>query len=431
MTGRQPGNHPQYPYYPKQNSNPNPFPNRWPPPPQLTREQHLENQRRSEERRRRYQESLPAPHERHRPQRHHEEQRRYNHEIQQQNQLKKQQEKEERQRKHQEKQHQEQLAKQERKHQKELKQQQQKEERERKQQERQEQQKLEKQERQRQNQLKQQQEKEERQRKQQLERQEKQHQNQIKQQQEKEERQRKQQLEKQERQRQNQLKQQQKQQQELERQRQNQILQKQKQEQERLAREEARKPKPPPPPPYDKELDEHYYHVDQLLDRTGPLANSSFVTGAAPKDLMRKTCKILVIGAGGLGCEILQNLALLGFADIHVIDMDTIDISNLNRQFLFREQDIGQPKAEVAAKFITARVPKVKVTPHYCKIQDKDDAFYMMFNLVVCGLDSVEARRWINATLVNLVDPENPESLKPLIDGGTEGMFMRLSFRRG
>ena len=45
----------------------------------------------------------------------------------------------------------------------------------------------------------------------------------------------------------------------------------------------------------------------------------------------------------------------------------------------------------------------------------------MQFNLVICGLDSVEARRWINATLVNMVDPENPESLKPLIDGGTEG----------
>lgn len=45
----------------------------------------------------------------------------------------------------------------------------------------------------------------------------------------------------------------------------------------------------------------------------------------------------------------------------------------------------------------------------------------MQFNLVICGLDSVEARRWMNATLVNLVDPENPESLKPMIDGGTEG----------
>lgn len=48
----------------------------------------------------------------------------------------------------------------------------------------------------------------------------------------------------------------------------------------------------------------------------------------------------------------------------------------------------------------------------------------MQFNLVICGLDSVEARRWINATLVNMVDSENPESLKPLIDGGTEGQLL-------
>ena len=58
---------------------------------------------------------------------------------------------------------------------------------------------------------------------------------------------------------------------------------------------------------------------------------------------------------------------------------------------------------------------------YHGKIQDKGDDYYMQFNLVICGLDSVEARRWINATLVNLVDPKVPESLKPLIDGGTEG----------
>lgn len=45
----------------------------------------------------------------------------------------------------------------------------------------------------------------------------------------------------------------------------------------------------------------------------------------------------------------------------------------------------------------------------------------MQFNIVVCGLDSVDARRWMSATLVNLVDPDIPESFKPLIDGGTEG----------
>lgn len=106
---------------------------------------------------------------------------------------------------------------------------------------------------------------------------------------------------------------------------------------------------------------------------------------------------------------------------------DTIDLSNLNRQFLFRHSDVGKSKAEVAAKFVEKRVKGVSITPHNCKIQDKDEEFYMQFNIVVCGLDSIEARRWINSMLVDLVDDENPESLKPLIDGGTEGIISDLN----
>uniref|UniRef100_A0A8H8CM39 NEDD8-activating enzyme E1 catalytic subunit n=1 Tax=Psilocybe cubensis TaxID=181762 RepID=A0A8H8CM39_PSICU len=164
-----------------------------------------------------------------------------------------------------------------------------------------------------------------------------------------------------------------------------------------------------------------YHHIDQVLNTPGPRTDPGFLAGDGVKDFLRNKAKILVIGAGGLGCEILANLALTGFKDIHVIDMDTIDISNLNRQFLFRQKDVGKPKATVAAQFIMNRVPGVKVTPYFGKIQDKDDDYYLQFDLVICGLDSVEARRWMNATLVNLVDPEKPDSLKPMIDGGTEG----------
>lgn len=162
-----------------------------------------------------------------------------------------------------------------------------------------------------------------------------------------------------------------------------------------------------------------WQHLDKILQRNGPFCDESFTSGNVEEILGR--WKILVIGAGGLGCEILKNLALSGFKDIHVIDMDTIDVSNLNRQFLFRQEDIGKPKAEVAAAFVMKRVKGVKITPYYGAIQDKGEDYYMQFNMVVCGLDSVEARRWINAILVDMVDMNNPESLKPLIDGGTEG----------
>jgi ubiquitin-activating enzyme E1 C len=100
---------------------------------------------------------------------------------------------------------------------------------------------------------------------------------------------------------------------------------------------------------------------------------------------------------------------------------DTIDVSNLNRQFLFRQSDVGKSKAEVAAKFVSRRVKGVKITPYNGKIQDKDEDYYMQFQVIVCGLDSIEARRWINAMLVGMVDWENSDSLKPMVDGGTEG----------
>ncbi|KAI8897158.1 hypothetical protein BC833DRAFT_594759 [Globomyces pollinis-pini] len=166
---------------------------------------------------------------------------------------------------------------------------------------------------------------------------------------------------------------------------------------------------------------ERWSHTYRYLETSGPFA----VDGFEPFDSDMKSffhdLKICVIGAGGLGCELLKNLAMTGYKDIHVLDMDTIDVSNLNRQFLFRQADVGHSKAEVAARFIMNRVPGCIVTPYFGKIQDKDDDFYSQFSIIVCGLDSVEARRWINAKVLELYDPEDPSTMIPIVDGGTEG----------
>ncbi|KAI9736902.1 MAG: hypothetical protein M1818_005953 [Claussenomyces sp. TS43310] len=164
-----------------------------------------------------------------------------------------------------------------------------------------------------------------------------------------------------------------------------------------------------------------WHYLDNIRKHAGSFTDEDYEDTNGLRVEAHERMKILVIGSGGLGCEILKNLALSGFKDIHVIDMDTIDVSNLNRQFLFRHSDVGSSKALVAARFVERRVKGVKITPHDCKIQDKDDAFYMQFGMVICGLDSIEARRWINSQLVEMVVDDDMDSLKPLIDGGTEG----------
>jgi ubiquitin-activating enzyme E1 C len=79
---------------------------------------------------------------------------------------------------------------------------------------------------------------------------------------------------------------------------------------------------------------ERWKDIDCFLTRQGGFS-SNFDLKNDPKKKLQES-KVLIIGAGGLGCDLLKNLALSGFKNIHIIDMDTIDISNLNRQFLFR-----------------------------------------------------------------------------------------------
>jgi ubiquitin-activating enzyme E1 C len=76
--------------------------------------------------------------------------------------------------------------------------------------------------------------------------------------------------------------------------------------------------------------------LNKLLTRPGKITGPDFEPDPALLEFLQNDARVLCVGAGGLGCELLKDLALSGFGNIDVIDMDTIDVSNLNRQFLFR-----------------------------------------------------------------------------------------------
>lgn len=126
--------------------------------------------------------------------------------------------------------------------------------------------------------------------------------------------------------------------------------------------------------------------------------------------------KVLVVGAGGIGCELLKNMALVGFRNIELIDLDTIDVSNLNRQFLFRPQHVGMSKAKVAAEAAMMFNPDCKVIAHHGNVKEtsKFGAIYMKkFACVLNALDNIDARRHVNRMCL--------AAGVPLLDSGTTG----------
>ncbi len=101
---------------------------------------------------------------------------------------------------------------------------------------------------------------------------------------------------------------------------------------------------------------------------------------------------MLIVGVGGIGCEVLKVVAKTPLGSIHILDMDTIELSNLNRQFLFKQEHKGHSKALVARQSILALFPGLDIHAHHCNIRDLPLNFFRQFNFIVLALDNVDAR---------------------------------------
>ncbi|KAJ6258967.1 Ubiquitin-activating enzyme E1-li [Drechslerella dactyloides] len=134
-----------------------------------------------------------------------------------------------------------------------------------------------------------------------------------------------------------------------------------------------------------------------------------------PLHAVIKKSKVLMVGAGGIGCELLKNLVLTGFGEIHIVDLDTIDLSNLNRQFLFGRQHIKKSKALVAKETASKFNPNVNLIAYHANIKDSqfNVEWFRGFDIVFNALDNLDARRHVNQMCL--------AANVPLVESGTTG----------
>ena len=121
--------------------------------------------------------------------------------------------------------------------------------------------------------------------------------------------------------------------------------------------------------------------------------------------LRLKKAKVIVIGAGGLGCPILMYLAAAGIGNIAIIDHDVVEESNLQRQVLYNSREVGQPKSVVAAKKIQAQNPLICVETFQEKFTSKNYHLLSKYDVVIDGSDNFATRYLVNDACVKFNKP--------------------------
>jgi molybdopterin/thiamine biosynthesis adenylyltransferase len=128
------------------------------------------------------------------------------------------------------------------------------------------------------------------------------------------------------------------------------------------------------------------------------------------QSVMDESC-IMNVGVGALGCEIAKDFALMGIGKLILIDLDTIETSNLSRQMLFRPGDEGRYKAEVAAERLIEMNRFLNVEFYNKKLQELPMSIYEESDVIIMALDNFNARMDLNKICLRLK--------KPIVEGGT------------
>jgi sulfur-carrier protein adenylyltransferase/sulfurtransferase len=141
--------------------------------------------------------------------------------------------------------------------------------------------------------------------------------------------------------------------------------------------------------------EQNYYARQLSLPELGPAGQQKL-----------KQAKVLVIGAGGLGCPALTYLAAAGVGTIGIVDFDRVEMSNLHRQVLYGVSDVGRPKALAAAERLRSQNPHIRVVTHTEGLT-RDNALTIAkdYDLVVDGSDNFPTRYLVNDTCVLLDIP--------------------------